>query len=863
MVDISAVIRLRPTRVALLVRPNDTRAIRRFMRVSACMWGGNYNPIIPVFRNPPQAWRKEFKGDVTGFKIARGYIQFFEPDVFIEAEKGLLDASGLGALRSASIVRDHVLPLSDLLRPEPNRDWSELFMGQSIIDVLRNIYDTERRFALRDEHQAYLIRPERNTALVEALFGVYPSEKLSRHFGRGFEDVYKPHKLKSGHEAWRKVFMERGVTPLITTRYGIDLKRSWQNNLVVFIFDPKQSIDLIDLWNMRSEPNPLLPVPIAWFPDLAEDIRKVIIGEFRPLQGNPNGVMRHATVEFSRGIKESAIERVVENLRQGMPPSDEKGGQSPLVIKQWRNRVWDHHNNDFIRGPFRMQLSAKKHRTSLSVNISDRATVEFETLSPDFAKEYGGHGLRWVNSIQLSHFRSDSVATIFPFNTFDRRWPHLTLGMDPVMIGSEGWVFGQHYKNTSQTITLPSQEEAVIGSLKVIGVEAELSEPGHIAKQILEHLQNLWGVHLLADIDTLKLLNKMAGGIRVRKLPKSNPTVDLPENDEEDESEELFDRRSSSLKTWIDLVSRRQADQTLPKVTLENFTERNVIRLGIETSCPHCRVANWNSIDVATYELTCKRCLKKYPFPQAKLRKGNKNWAYRVIGPFSVPDYARGSYGALVALSTISNLNLSFNTMTFSTALSMTFDGITREADYVVWHQRESMDQVRPPEMLIGEAKSLGQGELIRASDISKLQDLGKKLPGATLVVSVLRSDFTDSEKKLLRRLVKWGRRLDPVRDPTNRVLLLTINEMRHSFGPLSSRWEKLGGKYAKFADFHNTRNLNLIADATVAIYLGMPSFVEERQEAWEKRQEAEKTTGSEQPPGKWGKMLTSIKTNG
>ncbi|MFC0218061.1 hypothetical protein ACFFJ7_06645 [Pseudochelatococcus lubricantis] len=92
MAELSAVVRLRPARIALLVSPRDKAAIIKFMRISACMWGDKYNPIIPVFRKRPKAWAAEFPGDVTGLEIARGYIQFFEPDAFVEAQPGLVEA---------------------------------------------------------------------------------------------------------------------------------------------------------------------------------------------------------------------------------------------------------------------------------------------------------------------------------------------------------------------------------------------------------------------------------------------------------------------------------------------------------------------------------------------------------------------------------------------------------------------------------------------------------------------------------------------------------------------------------------------------------------------------------------------------
>ena len=59
MMDLSANIRLRPTRIGYLVRPSDRKSVRKVMRVNACLWGGMYNPIIPIFRNTPKEWQEE------------------------------------------------------------------------------------------------------------------------------------------------------------------------------------------------------------------------------------------------------------------------------------------------------------------------------------------------------------------------------------------------------------------------------------------------------------------------------------------------------------------------------------------------------------------------------------------------------------------------------------------------------------------------------------------------------------------------------------------------------------------------------------------------------------------------------------
>src|SRR5687768_8066532 len=99
MASLNATLRLRPVRIGFLVRPTNMSAVRTIMRYCTCLWGGMYNPIIPVFRTPPKGWRSEKFERVRGADVAKGYIRFFEPDVFVESEGGLADEAGLSALR--------------------------------------------------------------------------------------------------------------------------------------------------------------------------------------------------------------------------------------------------------------------------------------------------------------------------------------------------------------------------------------------------------------------------------------------------------------------------------------------------------------------------------------------------------------------------------------------------------------------------------------------------------------------------------------------------------------------------------------------------------------------------------------------
>ena len=85
------------------------------MRICTCLWGGACNPIIPVLRRRPKEWRPEQPDDFTCAEIVRGYVEFFEPDVYVEAAPNLLERAGLGNLRSVPGLRNHVVSLQKLL----------------------------------------------------------------------------------------------------------------------------------------------------------------------------------------------------------------------------------------------------------------------------------------------------------------------------------------------------------------------------------------------------------------------------------------------------------------------------------------------------------------------------------------------------------------------------------------------------------------------------------------------------------------------------------------------------------------------------------------------------------------------------
>ena len=147
---------LRPTRIAFLVRPTQENfsRVREIIRICACLWGGMFNPIIPVCAVLPNAWRQEHFKEITGRGLADAYIRFFEPDVFVETEGGLATEAGISDVKR--FLSERVIHLKDFVRSTTTRQ-TDLAFGLSTFDIYRDLHQKEFKFVPRRSRKVAII----------------------------------------------------------------------------------------------------------------------------------------------------------------------------------------------------------------------------------------------------------------------------------------------------------------------------------------------------------------------------------------------------------------------------------------------------------------------------------------------------------------------------------------------------------------------------------------------------------------------------------------------------------------------------------------------------------------------------------
>jgi hypothetical protein len=800
MTELRAEIRLRPTRIGFLVRPSDKKSLRKIMRINTCLWGGLYNPIIPIYTRTPKEWEDEHFFTKKGKDVAQGYVKFFDPDVYVEAEEGLLEKAGLGAFRADRIERKVIL-LDEFFERE-YRGLHEPKFGQSVYDILDDVYVSERRFQLRDESPA--VYSSNEDLFSEACVGCYPEEEHVSYLKKYYNDVYRPDEVSPNPQLWLKLYGDRCETPLSVTSKHFEVLRTWQDDPVIYIFDPSNSKDIIDLWNLRIQPAPIYPVPIKWLPELAESLGNFIKSNHRPLKGNNHGVMHRVTIEKSRSISEEDAKKTILPHFTDLP----KGSYS---MKYWRTRIWDvDYKDHFIQHPERAIVTADKSDETIQLK-DDSLYGTFNTLAPKFSEQYSSSRNRWANVVQISSpYEGTNVALSLPFNTLDRSWPFSHMG--EFACGREGWVFLQDYKSTNEYIKFIKHEDAFSSWFELYNLKTQWSEPGRIARQMLQSLNGFWGLYLVDDKESIQFINKHASSTRIRTNDDSGEVL-----------EEDFSGRSASIDDWQAMIQRRKAAGSHHMVELGHYIDRNVIKVGLETECDHCGAKNWHGLDDASYNLRCLRCLKEYKFPQGNIKKHNNNWRYRVIGPFAVPDYAQGAYASLLTIRFFTRNAGRDVPCSYSTALELEGGNQKKsEIDFAIWVPEErGIDISGAPRLIIGEAKSFGE-KIIKDDDLEKLRKSASVIPDSIIAISVLKDSFSKEEKQRLKDFVLWAREPVDYR-PRHWVILLTGTELFNEF--LETTWKDMGEPYSTYANYHSTNYIESLSDATQSIYLGFESY--------------------------------------
>jgi hypothetical protein len=305
-------------------------------------------------------------------------------------------------------------------------------------------------------------------------------------------------------------------------------------------------------------------------------------------------------------------------------------------------------------------------------------------------------------------------------------------------VSREGITIGCSSYPRHRTWRLPTPLSIFQAWMKEEGLEIRLSGAGKIASQVITALRGLPSIHLLADEDLIRMFGSLA-----------HARFEAVVTDEATSRRTSLLERSLSRRTLMGLLLKLNRNfQLAAENHLKSLTEIGALQLGMRVQCERCSQHNWYALDELREKLRCDRCLKEFDFPISS--PPSDAWHYRAAGPFAIEGYAQGGFCVAVSLGRL--LDGHWRTSTWIPNFNITKAGKHfYEADFGIFLRDDSaFNRGNNVYLIVGECKSFDR---VKARDLSRMRDLAKAFPGATLVFSTFRKELAPVKKRAITNI--------------------------------------------------------------------------------------------------------------
>lgn len=717
MPSFSLTVAHRPVRVGFLIRSGSSEDFLDAVSVSTSLWGGLYNPILPVAETGESPWIetiiRRYQIDVlvsasnpAAFSEVKDRFQHVPWPSMMGGEHPLL--SELGGEGPAFSLVDITLPLSHYWVKE----WRHVSETRALVPVCS---------------------PANPLALMHAaVFGRFPSSDSSYpSLEEGFRRSTKatpvdldtePPAAKWHHALW----------PIGTTTLGLTHHDSGARFLDFgcVIGDPDSIDHLVFFWNLRASGADVIFVPTdnvdAYLPIVESHLNKLLSRPSRWGQDSerwfevwqPGGFgadppedrseVPEAIAALVRGSAKLSVGTLDDYtwhqpMLGNLPPTSEPRS----VLATFEERYGGPHiSADLSARPFseaEVSRSREWQYWAWALESTPRRLPEETTMRMPFLRDLNGWYGRAVLPAHPGTFR----------------------------IQPEGFDLLRHVNESTLSLSPLSIDALVAKIFDRAGIQTKRSFAGEVTQRVLETMGGL----------SPSLIFKVAGVRKLLAMEKSRRGIKRPHavqvirDFDSQRGEASFDRFKGY---WRD---------TTPESLLGILLDRGVFRAGLELSCAKCRLLPFVEADRIGDEIQCPLCGFRFPLaPQVR----GKEWVFRISGIFEREGSPQGAIPAILAMAELARRDFLFGSTIVRPATDLAFDGRSCETDVIGLE----ISNEGFPSVVIGECKSQGE---IDENDVRNLKEVRKRIraSGAEcyLLFAVLRENFTEDEVVLLRAL--------------------------------------------------------------------------------------------------------------
>lgn len=698
--------RYQPTRVGLLVRDGEVADIVKAAGLHSLIWGGIYNPIIPVGKDASLAekWIKIFKVDVL-------HAVTDDP-----ALKQVLNAHPYLST-SDNYSREFIVPHEQ----QPHY--------VDVLNIVNHYWNTDIKHKEKGYvSNARLIKWDQSDALANVFaltFGFYPGlAELKNDYAQAFVKGLRAQELiiPTGASIDKDIFYNLG--PIQLTGQQLPFRQNGAGNISngdgLYFGDVNCFTDLIWFWNLRAMGSNVYFLPLKHH-DRLEGLITEYIG--RSSQEDLNG-SGHFEILYSEAASLDAIKGIIE--KKYVPPPGKKflyyhcetsmlnglNGRPWVHFQDWETSIgaveknsdsdWSVHFNLPEKGF--INKKAKQHLVVHVDSFSDWAH-QSSTLKPPYIPE-------------LNEYCSREIC-LDPYS--------LRVDEDGVRILIEA--------SDTHLLLRPLHYSRIIAkTFAAAGIKAVASQPGVIAQRLVEHMGGLDGCRVF----------KIQG---VRKLISGfNP-------------DDMIDRgaifktinNNNQFKAQSEMyIEPRTEREMRPEDVFRFLLRKGLLRTGVKLQCVNCNLEDWFSLNDLADTWSCRFC--GHSDKTAEQLKDKNTWRYRKSGLLAKNNNQEGAVPVILTLWLFDHTF--HHNSTYSTALNLEFDGKKCEIDFCVVHKSLHYNNT---EMVIGECKSAGGR--IEQVDVDNLVFVRNKMKGlginCYLAFSKVDNTYTAEELNLIRPLIQ------------------------------------------------------------------------------------------------------------
>ncbi len=796
--------KLRPIRLAFLVKKDDNRALHEVFRINTCLWGGIYNPIIPFFKKTPVNWEDNSSFQPSAPSIIKGYLDLFDPDYVVAKDKQKIS--------DILFDKNRLLSFNDVLNIKND---VHISFGVDVTDLYRYLYEKDFKFERRHPIKVFCPKSTRGISLLASCcFGNFPDAEGISYIKKNYYHCLNARDLTIDQNNFFDCILNEGISPLrITSAELKSSSRGWRTDSSIFFMDATSWLDIVDYWNLRAVGRDVLPLPKQYSANYVDLINKLIKHNFVPYRNNKN-IMHHTTFIRSRS---STMEEMKFFTKKLSSP-----GNGAILLQHWYPRMWDEWAKDKGQVDFCSVVAKQESEEKLL----DNDYVSFKDISPSFVNRYGGDGKpHWINILKLKDFyKRYDCPSVFPRNLKDAHRLFGVHSFHRAWVSSEGINIPCGFYDRGNFFEIPSGLKVFEIWFKEQGYDVELSGAGKILLKIIDSVEGIHGVRVFQNEEIVKLLNDMSHAAVETEVDYSIAG----------ENKSKVRAKTVPVKKWKDLLQRigKVNSLEIAERCLGNLLNYKILKGGVILQCPECTQRTWFALDDLSDKVICERCLEKFDFPIVRPISEN-NWHLRTIGPFAVENYAQGGYCVALSLKFLGMHGLLNEISWIPSFILKTKDEEKLEVDFGVFLSEGRMDEKKAPLVVFGECKSFNEFIL---EDVNRMERLADKFPGAIIAFCTLRKTLTDREKKIIAKLARKGRKHFKAEQWVNPVLILTGIELFDDSEPPSC-WKNKGAPYEEFANnWHILEGIQNLCDATQQIHLGIESYWTWYEQTVEKR---------------------------